>query len=238
MKRVLVAAIAVLSIATSAPAQPLHVTLSDRIIHIVESQHVPPSSQAPERKADAARIIEAHRDLFGSDEGRLKILAYVCAGLNARDGGNWGLLQKNDQGGKIPADIIVWRPTREHFDVLTDAGATWIEKGPVPSEAWVWIEAPRVEDAPPPNPDPPNPPAPPPSEEGIARIIDAIRAQTALLEQLVAEAKGLRQDGREQSAAEIDAILKLRQGVIDASKDLARQLVALLPLILGRQAPK
>jgi hypothetical protein len=100
---------------------------------------------APDRSQQVVTVVNQHQDLFGSEEGRRQILAYVCAALNVTDGGDWGLLLK--PGGKIPADIIVWRLTREHIDVLTDTAATWIPKGVIAPD-WEWIEADRSQPSP------------------------------------------------------------------------------------------
>jgi hypothetical protein len=65
------------------------------------------------------------------------VLRGLCGDLNGLDGGRWGLLLKND--GRIPADILVWRPTREHFDVLSDFGPAWQNDGVI-ADNWNWLE--------------------------------------------------------------------------------------------------
>ena len=93
---------------------------------------------APDRSQEVTTIVNNHRELFGSEDGRREICRAVCKALNPTDGGNWGLLLKPPD--RIPADIIVWKPTREHFDILTDTDPTWIAKGVIP-DVWQWVDA-------------------------------------------------------------------------------------------------
>lgn len=73
------------------------------------------------------------------DTGRRENLFRIVTHLNSFDGGKWGVLVKEDQGGKIPGDIIVWNDTMEHFDVLTgDGGPAWQPRGIVPNPRWTW----------------------------------------------------------------------------------------------------
>lgn len=75
-----------------------------------------------------------------ADDGRRSNLYRIIAALNVADGGQWGCLVKTDQGGKVPADIIVWRSTMEHFDILAGGGGgpVWKESGIVPNDTWIW----------------------------------------------------------------------------------------------------
>ena len=90
----------------------------------------------PNRTNEVAAIVAHPMDLFGSEDGRRRILDVICAGLNVQDGGNWGKLEK--PGPRTPADIIVWRPTLEHADVLTDSGPMWHVHGPIQPD-WKWV---------------------------------------------------------------------------------------------------
>lgn len=120
----------------------------------------PAHAQAPNRADAVARITAVHPEFFGSDDTRRDGLKTIVCELNKQDGGAWGELSKNDQGGRIPADIIVWGPTREHFDVLTDTGPFWGSDGVLTNPAWQWL---AVACAPPPPVFvPPTPPAQPP----------------------------------------------------------------------------
>jgi hypothetical protein len=122
---------------------------------------------APDRHNEvAAAFVELglteHPEVPG-DEPRRQNLFAVIRYLNRLDNGKWGALRKDDQGGKIPADILVWRDTLEHFDII--AGATgkprWDPYGPIGKpygdpRVWHWHEVPALEppDNPPPEPDP------------------------------------------------------------------------------------
>ena len=101
---------------------------------------------APARAAEVVAIVERHRDLFGTDDSRRGILYHICAELNKTDSGHWGLLRKDDQGGFVPSDIIMWRPMREIFDVLLGGPdrAGWLPLGVVTNPSWVWMAAPPV----------------------------------------------------------------------------------------------
>jgi hypothetical protein len=115
---------------------------------------------APNRKAAVQQAFQSLTIVpkTESDEGRRQNLFAVGRYLNTLDNGQWGCLVKTDQGGKIPADILVWRDTREHFDVITgDGGPAWIAYGTVPKPEWVWRAipvAPSEPSEPPPEPDP------------------------------------------------------------------------------------
>src|SRR3990167_320720 len=94
---------------------------------------------APNRSAEVVLITTAEATLpFPSEEARRDFLMGVLIPLlNQVDSGQWGWLVKTEQGNKIPADIIVWRPTMEHIDVLTDQGPMRHNHGPVTNPAWV-----------------------------------------------------------------------------------------------------
>lgn len=111
---------------------------------------------APDRSALVAQVVEQHRELFGTDDSRRNILPFVCAELNKIDGGEWGLLEKTDQGNFIPSDIIMYHSTGEIFDVLAGGPDRpwWGPLGPVANPAWRWKSAMLL--------DPQQPPAPPP----------------------------------------------------------------------------
>ena len=131
---------------------------------IVLVASVPVSAQsAPDRSGDVARIVSQHSEAFRGDpatvdDRKRALLPVIVRELNVQDGGRWGLLTKTDQGGKVPADVIVWRPTLEHFDVLTDRGPMWGPHGPVQNPAWLWT---AVTGSPEPPAGPADPPVPP-----------------------------------------------------------------------------
>lgn len=99
----------------------------------------------PNRSAEVAAIVAQHPQYFdGTDDSRRDLVGIVARDLNATipaDGNNWGLLIKNDRTPPfIPVDIIVWKPTLEHVDVLSATAAIWIEHPAIPPE-WAWHPA-------------------------------------------------------------------------------------------------
>jgi hypothetical protein len=99
----------------------------------------------PNRSSEVAAIVnipENLESLDGTDEGKRELARLVARELNATipaDGNNWGLLIKNDRTPPfIVTDIIVWLPTGQHADILTDTGPTWVEHPPIPPE-WAWL---------------------------------------------------------------------------------------------------
>jgi len=153
--------------------------------------------EAPDRSADVRRICAEHPEAFGepletNDARRLALLTtWIIPMLNEFDDHQWGLLRKDDQGGKIPCDVLLWHPSMEHFDVLTGTGATWIPHGRVTNPAWVWQAVPWPDSVPAPPPDPAPAPEPPPQpdREGIVMRLEAIEHT---LETLVAALPALR----------------------------------------------
>lgn len=128
------------------------------------------------------------------EEGRRQNCYAVIRHLNTIDGGQWGALRKKDRGGFIPSDIAVWRPTMEHFDVLTGAGdAFWKPWGPVTNPSWEWMEVPAG--------DIPVPPVEPPVEEpkeendfaeqlaAMGVVVDALVEQLKAVKARLAEAE-------------------------------------------------
>lgn len=97
---------------------------------------------APDRTKQVAEILST-LPVFPKTEqdiGRRANLYTIVRRLNAIEPSpEWGVLTKTDQGGKIPGDIIVWRSTLEHFDVITGDGKPyWKADGIVPSTKWSW----------------------------------------------------------------------------------------------------
>lgn len=109
------------------------------------------------RFQEVARLCQDHPEVFAvppeqNDASRLNFLATIIVpSLNAIDGGQWGLLQKVDQGNRIPVDIAMWKDTGEFADVMTGTGATWIPYPPAPP-AWVWVPSSTVGTSPSPIP--------------------------------------------------------------------------------------
>lgn len=160
---------------------------------IVLVASVPVSAQsAPDRSGDVARIVSQHPEAFRGDSATVDdrkraLLPIIVRELNVRDGGRWGLLTKTDQGGKVPADVIVWRPTLEHFDVLTDRGPMWGPHGPLQNPAWLWTAVSG-------SPEPPSGPAdhPVPSVD-LAPLLARLRALEQAVQALSSSAPALAQ---------------------------------------------
>lgn len=116
-------------------------------------------------------VIDSHPEFASNpdrDDAKSKVLPFVVDALNTADKtSKWGVLVKTEQGNKIPGDIVVWRDDMRHFDVMTDSGALWDDKGIVGNPAWVWSSAAPVA---PPIVTPPTSTR----EEDINAIVDAI----------------------------------------------------------------
>ena len=131
------------------------------------------AQRAPDRSAEVSTIISALPQAIETeaDDARRANLYELIRQLNLLDGGEWGALRKDDQGGKIPADIIVWRLSREHFDVMTGgiAAPTWQPRGVLTNPRWHWLVV-TVAPVPTPTPTPQPTPEPPPSDGQLDRI--------------------------------------------------------------------
>lgn len=100
----------------------------------------------PNRQREVDLLVTAKYQMMlnGDENRRREVLGQLCGDLNILDGNQWGLLIKNDRNPPfIPSDILVWLPTREHVDVLTDNGSTWIRHEAIPSQ-WSWLVCPVV----------------------------------------------------------------------------------------------
>lgn len=97
----------------------------------------------PDRSAQIAPIVAANIGLLDGNDNHKRDLAGIIARKlnvdNAGDGNNWGLLEKADRVPPFVAtDILVWKPTLDHVDVLTDSAATWSPNGIITNPAWLW----------------------------------------------------------------------------------------------------
>jgi hypothetical protein len=133
---------------------------------------------APNRAAEVAAVCAQHPEAFGpppdtNDARRLVLLqTAIIPFLNGLDGNEWGYLVKQDQGGKIPCDILVWRGTLEIFDVMTGTGPCWIPVGRITDPDWIW----HAVDTPTPIPPLPKPPDPPPAPVDLSPLLTRIAA--------------------------------------------------------------
>lgn len=163
---------------------------------------------APNRKAEVERAFAGLtiHPKTEADDGRRANLFAVGRYLNTLDAGQWGCLVKTDQGGKIPADILVWKPTREHFDVITgDGGPTWIAYGTVPKPEWVWRAIPDG-----PAPEPPGTSTPIPDDQNLHKQLVALAEFDAKLAVRVAEAEAALTEIRRQISAMKPCTCQLR----------------------------
>jgi hypothetical protein len=109
-----------------------------------------PAAFVPNRFADVEAICLAHPESFppgaDNDAARLQLLTETMVPQINRDhpedGGNWGVLTKTDQGGKIPCDVMVWRPGTVTIDVMTGTGASWDVHGAANNPLWLWTACP------------------------------------------------------------------------------------------------
>lgn len=102
----------------------------------------------PDRSAAVAAIVNIANNLAlldGNEDHKRDLLGVVIRELNRQfpaDGNNWGFLSKTDRDPDFtPADILMWNPTRDHIDVLSDTGPVWIPRG-VPVPEWIWVKSP------------------------------------------------------------------------------------------------
>jgi hypothetical protein len=102
---------------------------------------------APTRKAEVAAIAARYPQAFGPpddtvDARRRLLIPIIARELNQIDGGQWALVNRLDREdddprpGRLTADVIAWKPTKEHFDVLTGNGPTWIPYGVITDPDW------------------------------------------------------------------------------------------------------
>lgn len=179
---------------------------------------------APNRGSVVREVVERYAPLAivplaeVEDRRRSFLLAFIDA-MPAAERAEWGLLVKTERNPPfIPSDILVWRPTMEHVDVLTDKDLgngngqirpTWINNGVIgvapgtekKKGVWIWRSAadsgvPRLPI------DPPTPPEPPPIPPTPPTPGDDVGQQLVVgVQQLVAALTGLREDFQQLVAA-------------------------------------
>ena len=102
---------------------------------------------APDRSATVRAFYAVHPEHFTADrhdENRRRSLPALITHLETMhptDRGKWGVLVKTDRGNRIPCDVLVWRDTGEHFDVMNSQGGMWDPHGPISANgggAWFW----------------------------------------------------------------------------------------------------
>lgn len=120
-----------------------------------------------------------------------RLLPHFIEAMPASERANWGVLEKRtSRPWNVPYDILVWKPTLEHFDVLTSRAisgdekndktgprrliGTWGNAGKLPEDkpTWHWCDWRAtanpiipLESSIEPEPEPDDPPSPPPSDD-------------------------------------------------------------------------
>lgn len=165
--------------------------------------------QMPDRSASVRAYYDQHREWFKTDrhdETRRQSLPHLIAHLETvhpEDRGQWGVLVKTDRNNRIPPDVLVWRPTLDHVDVVSGTGGMWDVHGVIDINAggpniWFWAPASVVDPngeeralqgppyAPGPTPGPiPNPtpdPTPEPTPEPTPVDLEPLLAAVAALD--------------------------------------------------------
>lgn len=158
-----------------------------RVVYVSQA-----TNPAPDRREAVEEIVHslppANEFVEGDTERRYLMFAVVRE-LNRRGDCCWGALLKQDQGGKVPADIIVWQPTMEHFDILTGgnpAGPGWDIKGVVTNRKWVWAAVPGDE---------PTPIPTPPSSPDLKEMGEKLDAIHSILSALTLKVRDLEEAG-------------------------------------------
>ena len=127
---------------------------------LIVSMVSPAFAQAmPDRRQDAQVVADAHPELWTGTDNKRQLAGMICTVLNRTDSGLWGLMRKDDRTPPyIPEDIVMWRPTRAHVDVLHDSGVVpWIVHTETPT-TWTWVSCGDTSTDPPPPSPPPQPP--------------------------------------------------------------------------------
>ena len=165
---------------------------------------------APDRSATVRAFYASHPEHFTverHDENRRRSLPALVGHLEAvhpEDAGRWGVLVKTDRNNKIPCDVLVWRDTDEHFDVMDSQGGMWNPHGPIHVNAggpgiWFWgpasvvdpngeeraLQPPPYEPPPPPGPGPDPGPGPAVDLAPLKERLDTLSAEVAALRGLV-----------------------------------------------------
>jgi hypothetical protein len=156
---------------------------------------------APDRSSEVAAWVNDNRRLFqgagaNADDRRRELLIPLARHLNAIEGRNvWGRLVKRDRSPEfVPHDILVWKDTREHYDVFTgtdrveDTQPSWGFNPPPDNPRWEWQDAQGGGGITQPEPPAVLPPAvqPPADSELKARVV-SLEALTAKQDKLIRE---------------------------------------------------
>jgi hypothetical protein len=151
-----------------------------------------------------------------SDAFRRQVIPYFASELNKLDGGNWAVLYRMDrqdetpEPGRLTADVVIWKPTRQHFDTMGDRVTSWSLIGPLPNDKDWFVREPSAFPTvcgtlqPPTPPDVPPPPVPVDDSALkllIAQTATQHREVLAVLASLAQEIQELKQLSGELGAA-------------------------------------
>lgn len=141
----------------------------------------------PNRSKEVKAICARYPQAFGEpgktlDARRRLLIPIICRELNKLDGENWFLLNRLDRQdddpkpGRLTSDVLVWKPTMEHVDMLGGSGPMWQVHPKITDPQWKlehWSNWPSWDDLQPqPQPQPEQPPLPfpQPSNDFAARF--------------------------------------------------------------------
>lgn len=161
---------------------------------------------APNRSVEVARWVSNNRGLFtgDADTRTRELLTPLCIFLNGIEGRNaWGLLVKSDRRPPfVPHDIVMWRDTREHFDVFTgpdsgraeDVQPVWGHNDAPDNAAWIWQSVQDGEEQP-----APGPTQPPATDQELRARVGVLEAtvgnQATLIRECFDKIRALAIDG-------------------------------------------
>lgn len=147
----------------------------------------------PNRSKEVKAIAAKYPQSFGPpdetiDARRRLLMPILARELNKLDGENWYLLNRLDRQdedpkpGRLTSDVLVWKPTKEHVDVLSASGAMWSVLGPVTDPDWQiehWSLWPSWDTQAP--TEPPTEPTPVPPASDLEGRVAAVEAKLAAL---------------------------------------------------------
>jgi hypothetical protein len=114
----------------------------------------------PNRSKEVKEICARYPQAFGPpdatvDKRRRLLIPIICRELNTVDGDNWFLLNRLDRNdddprpGRLTSDVLVWKPTKEHVDVLSASGGMWGVHPAITDRQWLldkWSDWPSWDD--------------------------------------------------------------------------------------------
>lgn len=149
----------------------------------------------PNRSKEIKAIAAKYPQAFGGDEATLDarrrlLMPILCRELNKLDGENWFLVNRLDRQdddpkpGRLTSDVLAWKPTMEHVDMLSASGTMWHVLPPITDPDWRlehWANWPSWDDVNTPKPEPPVIPTPGTNEPNLGLRVAALEAKFAAL---------------------------------------------------------